>query len=205
MYKTYERMRSLRYMLFHTSPLVNEALNYRLIGDLGMPLPKLLAVGERRRFFWLESGYLVTEFADGFRNGMDFMPRGVLGGERLLRLEFCRRNLRRLARIHDAGIFHRGFNPGNLLWRRLPEQDADGNHLELLWIDLANCRRRPRFLLRHGVIHDLVMFFRYFDFTAAERRELMREYHAAAQRPLHRLETLVALVEKMFKRYPPKY
>ena len=175
-YKRYRRIeRPSRFML-RPSPCGFEAYNYQLLGELGIPLPELLAAGDTREHFRLRTAFIMTKFAEGFRDGREFLPGGALAEEKELRTEFISRNFRLLARCHDACVLHRGFNPANLLFKVRSAPDEAGNRLELLWIDLASCRRRPRFLVNFLIVHDFRQFFRFFDFSEEEKKTFLDGY-----------------------------
>ena len=68
-YKAPLRIKNFYKYMLRLSPYGKEARNFRLLSKLNLPLVKLLAVGEDRSFFKLQSGFLVTEYADGYSNG----------------------------------------------------------------------------------------------------------------------------------------
>ena len=178
-----KRYRKLRFFPYahHRSPMVAEALNYQRFLDLGLPMAQLLAVGDTRHFFRPVTSFIVTEFAANCLDGRVFYPDGELEHETALRDEFIRRNFTLLAKVHDAGLWHRGFTPTNELWRRRSAPDADGLQLEIVWIDVASCRELPAPLLRKKIPVDFVNFLRFFRFTKEEIRGFLLAYYEAAQ------------------------
>lgn len=175
-YKSYRRIsKPAKYML-RPSPCGFEAFNYQLIKKCGIPVPELLAAGETRKCFILKTAFLVTEFADGFRDGRDFMPDGPMAAEQKLKDEFLYGHIELLARCHDAGMIHRGFTPANLLYRLKKSPDASKTSMELMWIDVASCRRRPMFIVNRAAVADLEQLFSYFDFSAEKKAELIEHY-----------------------------
>ena len=128
-----------------------------------------------------EKAFLITEFALGFRDGRSFCPGGEMAGEEELRREFCIRNFRLLARLHDHGIIHGGFTPATDLWRPLSAPDGNGGRMELAWIDVATCRRCTAGGLQRNIPDDFANFMRFFDFSAEERLALLREYCDASE------------------------
>lgn len=176
-YKAPLRVKNFYKYLLRLSPYGKEAANFRNLQKLDLPLVKLLAAGEDRCCFKLKSGFLVTEFAGNFANGRDFIPAVNKVNDSALTEEFIRRNLAYLGRMHRAGWAHRGFTPANLLYRVLPEPTADGDRLELRWIDLASCIKLTIFHnRRRQMVRDLSLFFHYFDFTEAETADLLTTY-----------------------------
>lgn len=194
-FKSYRRMRKWIYLL-HPTPTAREAVNYQRLAALGLPMAKLLGVGEIRRRFQPEKAFLVTEFEPGCRDGRSFCPGGELAGEPELRREFCRRNFRMLARLHDNGIIHGGFTPANELWRPLPAADGNGDRMELIWIDVATCRRCTAGGLKRNIPDDFANFMRFFDFSAEERFELILDYCGAAGAGRFTPEELAGAVDR---------
>ena len=175
-YKRYRKISRPRKFMLRPSPCGFEAYNYQLLKELGIPLPELLAAGDTREHFRLRTAFIMTKFAEGFRDGRDFLPGGALAEEKELRAEFISRNFRLLARCHDACVLHRGFNPANLLFKVRTAPDEAGNRLDLLWIDVASCRRRPRFLVNFLIVHDFRQFFREFDLPEEEKAAFIDGY-----------------------------
>lgn len=169
-----------------------EAENFSRAAALGIPVPELLAAGDERRCFILKNAFLMTRFAEGFHDGRDFLPGGPMAEDLQLKDEFLRRNLEFLARFHDAGIIHRGFTPANLMWKLRSAPDAAGNRLELLWIDLASCRRRGLFLINSGCSGDLAHLFLPLELSAARKEELVRFYCAARKKSVPDAEKIIS-------------
>lgn len=181
-YKSFRSVAKPAKFILRPSPCGFEAHNYSLIGALGIPLPELLAAGDTRKNFILENAFLITRFAEGFYNGRQLL-KGELFEERSdLMEELLRRNMPLLARCHDAGIIHRGFTLANLMWRELPEPDSEGNKLELLWIDLGSCRRRPVFLINFLCHLDLELLFKHPDLSNGQKSELIELYCASRKK-----------------------
>lgn len=192
-YKCGRNIRWLPYG-FSWTQAVKEAYKLKRLAHVGLPLVKLVAVGEDRGFFRIRSAFLVTEFADGFLDGRHFFES--LSHETALRDEFTRGNFVLLARLHDAGFFHGGFTPMNELWRRLPEPDAEGRRMEIRWIDVARCRRAWGRGLKRRIVRDLGDFLRFYPFTAEERRAHLQVYLEATKVKRFELDTLCRAVEE---------
>ena len=173
-FKYYKKLRLFPY-LYHTSPVTREALNYQRMTTLGLPMARLLAVGDERKFFRPLSCFIATEFAENCLDGRVFYPDGAMERESELRDEFCRRNFELLATLHDSGYYHRGFTPANELWR------MKGKSMELIWIDVASCRKLPSPLLRKKIPEDFVNFLRFYRYEPEEYRQFIQSYCDAAK------------------------
>ncbi len=194
--KWYAKLRWLPYG-FSWTQAMKEAYNFKRLTHLGLPLVKLAAVGEGRGFFTIRNCVLVTEYADGFLDGRYFFES--MSHELEMRDEFTRRNLILLARMHDAGLCHGGFTPMNELWRKLPEPDAEGNRMDIRWIDIATCRRMWFWCRkRQCFAQDLGDFLRFYSFTEEERRAYLRIYLEATKVKRFDLDTLCRAVEEYF-------
>lgn len=187
-YKSFLRIRNFHQYLLRPSACAAEALNYVRLAELGFPLPDLLAVGETRCGFLLKNAFMISRFADGFRNGLDFARDGIHLGDMPMLAEFCRGHLSLLAKLHDKGIVHRGFTPGNLLYRR----GHDG--MEFLWIDVASCRRST--ISTAEIATDMFHLFRYLNISPDIRRELQAWYLNAATVKRTGADELFDAVEK---------
>ena len=176
-YKAPRKLRSpLRYM-FRPGPWGQEAVNYQILSNLGLPMVKLISAGETRSCFILKYGYLMTEYASGFSDGREFTGEGSLCSNKTLRDEFIRRNFQYLAKMHKAGFIHKGFTPANLLFRKLQQPDANGNNLELKWIDVASCKKLFfKFNSLKHIARDLSLFFHFFDFSTEEKLSYLYSY-----------------------------
>ena len=193
--KHYRTLRFFPYV-HHRTPVAAEALNYQRMLDLGLPMAQLLAVGDTRHFFRPITSFIVTEFAANCRDGGVFRPGRDMEQKTVWRNEFIRRNFILLAKLHDAGIYHRGFTPMNELWRPAAVPDAAGNQLEIVWIDVASCRKLPSFVLRKKIPDDLVNFLHFFRFTPEEIREFLQVYCDAVKVVRYAPEELFREVER---------
>ena len=204
-YKSYNKLRSPYKYTFRLSPCGAEALNSQLITALGIDMPKLLAVGDVRKNTVLKTAYIVFEFAEGFRDGRDFMPDGCMADQTLLRNEFICRNLELLARCHDNQLLHRGFTPANLMYKVADVPDKSGNKLVLKWIDVASCRKVSRCTLKKKLIAELMQFFRFFDFSSEELTEYISCYYQSLQYKLMNVELIVELLQKKLQERAAKH
>lgn len=196
-YKSFYRIKDFQQYYLRPSPSAQEALNYMQLSELGIPLPDLLAVGEVREisdwfiiggFRRLTNSFLVTRFVEGFRDGSDFAIGGPLEKDRTLMMEFCRGHLALLAKLHDAGILHRGFTPTNLMYRKEP----DG--MKFCWIDVASCCRAT--ITTKRIADDIINLFRFLEIPGSTRRELEAWYLKSSARPRTDMETLSRALEK---------
>lgn len=187
-YKTFNRIKRWRSYLFRLSPIGREAVNYDIFRHLGFSVPRLLAAGETRTFFRIRTGFLITEFAADTQNGLCFTPGRELEHESALCNEYLRGNLKLLAKLHDNGIFHGGFTPNNLLWRKT----SPSTDMELIWIDFASCKKQKRNKLKKDGVMDFVHLFRFFSFTDEEIRSWLKVYFSSTEQPLWQEEELFA-------------
>jgi len=178
---------------FSWTQATKEAYKIKRLARLGLPLVKLVAVGEGRGFFRIRNCFLVTEFADGFLDGRYFFES--MSHETALRDEFTRGNFVLIARLHDAGFYHGGFTPMNELWRKLPEPDAEGRQMEFRWIDVARCRRAWGRRLKQRIAEDLGYFLWHYTLTQEERRGFLRVYLDATTVKRFDLDALCQAVE----------
>lgn len=194
-FKKYRKLRLFPY-LYHTTPTAREAKNYQLLQLLGLPMARLLAVGDDRSCFRPNSSFIVTEFAENCQDGRAFYAGGKLEKETAWRDEFCRRNFELIAKLHDAGIYHRGFTPANELWRKRPAPDEQGNQLDIIWIDVASCRKLPESLLYPKIPDDFANFLRFFQFGETEYRKFLQAYCDAVKIKRFTLDELCSEVKK---------
>lgn len=175
--KTQDGKTPWRYLFRHSLP-VRECLHYRILAELDIPVPEILAVGDTRRCFILKESFLATRYLDNTCDGRVFMPGGDRRtGHDALRAAFCEGHLRYLARLHDAGYFHKAFHPRNLLFRETGDETAP----QLFWIDVARLRKSAD--ARRTVIVDLHTFFRDMLLPEAEVKRLIGIYIAARRTP----------------------
>ena len=180
-YKSYTRIRQKRKYLFRLSPCGLEAKNYQRFQDIGMPMAELAAVGEKRFFCLIRDMFFMTKFAENFNDGRVFGYGGELRRNKELRDEFIRRNLLLLAKCHDSGYLHGGFTPANILWHLREEPDAEGNRLDLCWIDVATARKLSIFHPAKILADDPAHFFRFLGAEENELREYLQLYYDALE------------------------
>lgn len=177
-YKTYRYIKHPRAHIFRASPTGLEAVNYAMLEEMSLPMAKLLAVGETRKFFLIKTAYLITEFVEGSRDGTAFLTNGAFAENEAYKKEFCLKNLSYLAKLHDHGVIHNGTAPYNMLWKEKESSGRrEGDTLEVVWIDVATCRKRSfgkKFIKM--VRNDLKKFLTPFAFSREEMLALMRHY-----------------------------
>lgn len=199
-YKSYCKLKGTVKYFFRLSPCGMEAENFQRISDCGIALPRLLAVGDVRKNGILKTAFLITEFAEGYSDGRDFTHLKNVITDRDLRDEFICRNLELLAKLHDNNILHRGFTPANLLYKLRETPDANGNMLDLMWIDIASCRKMPRFMLKRNITVDFEQLFRFFDFSEGDLLKYLQHYSNSTTSPLKTPEQLLADLKKRLKK-----
>ncbi len=158
--------------IFLLSPSAREMINFHIFKQLDIPLVQLLAGGEGRKFCRPpEKGWVMTRFAKNYLCGSELIAglakpeNAALPGDAELRTDFLRFNMPLIARLHNAGCYHRGFRPYNIMFRRL-----ESGALDCLWLDIASCvfYPLPDFMLRGMFLTDLKKFFIQFQPTDAE-------------------------------------
>lgn len=197
-YKTQQGKTFWRYM-FRPSLPWREALHYSWLHELGVPAPRVLALGDTRVSFVLKESFIITDFLAQTHDGRIFMPKGQFrtGYEDLCR-EFCIGNLKLLAKVHDAGYFHKASHPRNFLFRGdTPES------MEIFWIDVARMRKMSD--PRRAVIVDLHTFFRDMRLPQTQVHELIGIYLQCLQKKLFNsseelLQELINFKRRRFSR-----
>ncbi|MHC4600798.1 MAG: lipopolysaccharide kinase InaA family protein, partial [Planctomycetota bacterium] len=116
---------------FLPSPARSERDRALRAREKGVPVPRPLAVGERRRFGFLRESVLVMESVEG--RPLDGVLEDLSGsrGERRALLDGL---ARWLAEVHRSGLVHRDLHPGNILVRR------EGGDFRFTLVDLAEAR-----------------------------------------------------------------
>lgn len=177
-WKDYTNTRFWRFFL-RRSFAAREAVGYRTAEKLGIPVPRLLACGDTRRFFKLKSCFIVTEFMKNSQNGLVFCPGGTMAGEEGPRKAFCKQNLYNLAILHEAGFRHGTALPQNMLWSI--NRDS---RMETAWIDLEKVRKFSGRRLRRHMKKDLRDFLGNLEFDP-ETTEQMVNYYNRVRRSIH--------------------
>ena len=164
--------------LFRFSKPVREVRKYLMLDSIGIPVPKVLAVGEVRRFFVLRESYMMTGFFENSSDGRLFMHGGKSRLDTERKLAYCRAHLELLARVHEHGICHGAFHPRNLLWR----DGARG--MEVFWVDVARCRKVSPGRLARAAVVDLHTFFQDLQLRRSEVKPLLEHYLASFRQPV---------------------
>ena len=159
-----------RYILNLSHP-AREWRNYQALYQLGVPAAEVLAYGESRRGWKIESAFIVTRFLDGTRDGRDFMPGGKLRDDVGMRRRFCELVSPQLAKLHRHGFFHKALHPRNVLYR-----GATPEEMEIFFIDVARCRIRFRSMMKGAILFDLYTPLRDLELPAEESREFLAGY-----------------------------
>ena len=143
--KSYEEKRFFRY-LFRPSLAFREWYGYQAVSGCGIPTAQVVAAEEIRRGLRLVKSVFITEYINCTGDGDDFRLDGCRVHDKVMALEFTVKNLKLLAKLHRAKLVHGGLTPRNELYIIKPEaQRRSGDQLDVIWIDLATCRKAPFF------------------------------------------------------------
>ncbi|MCF0213932.1 MAG: phosphotransferase [Muribaculaceae bacterium] len=85
----------------------------------GVDSPRPLAYIDRRRWGFMSDSWFVCELCPDRRMFYEFEEKDITKAENA---EVVRELIRLVAKMHEAGIYHRDLSPGNILWKR----NADG-------------------------------------------------------------------------------
>lgn len=154
----------------------NEGKRSRFLASMGIPTISPIALGERRKRGFLFENFLITpEIADT-------LPLDEFLEERLddwdepmrsrIRHQIAAELGKLTARLHNAGLLHTDFHPGNLLVRMGP-----GDVPELIMIDLDALRRCWR-VGTVRAIRNLALLDHYFWLRSSrtDRRRFLKSY-----------------------------
>lgn len=168
-FKNYHEKRFFRYFL-RPSLAAREAKGFAIAASLGIPVVKVLAFGEKRKFFNLESAFFITAFEE---NTETFHALNKMPDQHDLLLSLLKENIIRLAKLHKAGFIHGGAHPRNFIWKK-----TEKGKIISLWIDLATLRPIPVSQKKRWkyLLTDLSDFTEYFQLSQAELDLLKEEY-----------------------------
>jgi tRNA A-37 threonylcarbamoyl transferase component Bud32 len=174
-FKNYHEKRFFRYFL-RPSLAAREAKGYEIVESLGIPVVKVLAYGENRKFFNLVDAFFITKFAENCKTFLDFTNNLNLENKDIL-LQLLNENIKRLALLHKAGYTHGGAHPRNFLWIENDDQ------IESIWLDLATVRKMNKINWKY-LLTDLSDFTEYFHLTQEELDNLIQEYRSVFDIPV---------------------
>lgn len=174
-YIKYYRVPGLRAKIrqwFRKGKARNEGGRALELAAIGIPTINPLALGEERKFGILFENYLVTEEIAGVQP-LDRFLEQTLDLFSQSRAEAIRRRIgeelaRLCGRLHEAGMVHNDFHPGNLLIQ-LDHDDQP----TLMLIDLDALRQRPVPLSVAEIRDNLAQLNNYF-WSRSSRTERLR-------------------------------
>lgn len=167
-FKSYREKRFFRYFL-RPSLAAREARGFSIAASLDIPVVKVLAFGEERRFLNLETAFFITLFEENTHTLLFFQEHPE---EREKLLALLKENITRLAKFHAAGFIHGGAHPRNFIWK-----ESDEGKLDSIWLDLASVRPIPKGKKKWKyLLTDLSDFTELFKLTQEELDMLLEEY-----------------------------
>ena len=175
-WKYYREKRFFRY-LFRPSLAFREWKGYKKVEAVGIPCAKALAAAENRRGMRLLESFFVTEMVQCSGDGDDFCPGGCFENDAGLISEFAGKNLQLLARLHRAKLVHGGFTPRNELY--ILKKDASASEkerMQIVWIDLATCRKVPFYKRKKLQKKDVDCFLSMLNLSPATKDALYQFY-----------------------------
>jgi tRNA A-37 threonylcarbamoyl transferase component Bud32 len=160
------------YGLFRHSTAVLEAANFAALKALGVPVPTVLACGEKRHFGELVSSFIITDFIENTVDGSILLPTGDWCDRKRLRMGFCHKCMEYIARAHAAGFHHAAFHAHKIL---MPKH-SDEDNPEVTLIDLAHGCFLPRRAMPRAIAIDLVTLFTELRLNSDEIHVLIQHY-----------------------------
>lgn len=175
-FKSYREKRFFRYF-FRPSLAAREAIGFEVVKDVGIPVVKVLAYGERRFLGHLIDAFFITRYEENTETLLFFKENP---SEHEMLLSLLKENIKYLAKLHLQGFIHGGAHPRNILWRK---QD-DGN-IESIWLDLASLRSagKGKNYWKY-ILTDLSDFTEAFKLTQDELDMIMAEYKSINPLPV---------------------
>jgi Ser/Thr protein kinase RdoA (MazF antagonist) len=142
----------------------------RAVAQCGVPTALPLAVGQAAATFPPGDSFLISRSLDGTEPLSAFLevtlPRTPAPFQAQVRQALAEELARFVARMHDGGVLHNDFHPGNLLVR------LDGDRPRLFLIDLHAVQLRQGPLRAHAARTNLVMLNRWFSMRASRTDRL---------------------------------
>ena len=107
--------------------------------NLNIPTPKPVAYIVCKQHGLITDTYLITEYCPYKRNFYEFRQHGIIGYEHIIK------QLAALAaHMHNNGLIHKDFSPGNLLF------EEENGHVALSVIDINRMSTRKQVSLKQG-------------------------------------------------------
>lgn len=145
------------------SAMVRDAINLLAINFLGFPTTQLLAVGENRKLSHWHYAFIVTRFAQGFKQVSEILPEAAYGDHPWIQSAVIEESLKALAKLHRHAIYHKAFKPYNIMWK-----ETDDKTVELCLFDFETSRAILFESFEQYMVRDLFDFFRSFGFSEAQ-------------------------------------
>jgi tRNA A-37 threonylcarbamoyl transferase component Bud32 len=195
--------------VFRSSKAAKDWIAGNRLLELGVKTPVPLAVGERRRFRFLQESFLVTEEVTGSKTLGSYLAvfAPPLSKEKLKeKRDFISRLAREVGRIHNQGFFHGSLSVANVLVRKTPQGNMSFYFLDLDYAkvqrrvspyqkikDLATLRKRiPSFITKTDKLRFFIVYCKETGLTNKDARRYTRLIEARIlKRSRHKSKSLV--------------
>lgn len=140
---------------FEESIALKEARNYKILSQLGIPVARVLACGEKRSLGRVNDAFIITEYLHNSIDGSTLMPGGNLWENSSMRSAFARKTIDWLTIAHRHLFFHNACHP----YKILISTDSPEDNPDIMLIDVAQAAYKKHGDIKRKIAEDLVTFF----------------------------------------------
>lgn len=176
------------------SAMVRDAINLLAINSLGFRTTELHAVGENRTLTHWQYAFIVTRFADGFKEVTQILPGEPYADHPWIKDAVIEASLKALAKLHTLGIYHKEFKHFNIMWK-----ESDDNSIELCLFDFETSRTIWFESFEKYMVRDLFDFFRPLELSEKALLHWIAVYLNANTSCLASSEAVFSRVMHLFK------